>query len=181
MSRKFGAIRQLGFVVRDPIAAMHYWADTLGVGPFYVMENVTFGDYRYRGQPSPPPLVTLGFAHSDELQIEIIAQHNNAPSGYLDFLASGREGWQHVSSWFGNRHDYDSAYKKALDEGAEVIHEGSMGPARFSYFNTYGESGYGVAFELAEGLIPEFKPLLELLKSEAANWDGSDPIRPAPQ
>lgn len=180
MSRKYGAIRQLGIVVRDPIAAMHYWADTLGVGPFYLMEKVTFGDYRYKGQPSTPPLVTLGFAHSDELQIEIIGQHNDAPSGYLDFLQSGRQGWQHVSSWFANHADYNNAYTRAKAGDAEIIHEGTMGPARFSYFNTYGETGFGIAFELAEGLIPEFKPLLELLKHEAVNWDGSDPIRPAP-
>jgi hypothetical protein len=100
--RNFGGIRQIGMVVRDPRAAMLYWAEVLGVGPFFVSEDVTFEAYRYRGRPMPSPVVTLGYAQAGDLQIEVIAQHDDTPSCYLEFLASGREGLQHLSSWFQN-------------------------------------------------------------------------------
>ena len=36
MSRTFGAIRQIAFIVHDLDAALRYWTETLGVGPFFV-------------------------------------------------------------------------------------------------------------------------------------------------
>ena len=40
MSRHFGAIRQLGYVVPDIEAAMDYWSRTLGVGPWFYNPRV---------------------------------------------------------------------------------------------------------------------------------------------
>jgi len=35
MSRLFGEMRQVAFVVRDLDQALRYWTETLGVGPFF--------------------------------------------------------------------------------------------------------------------------------------------------
>ena len=40
MSRFFGEMRQLGYVVPDIEAAMDYWSRTLGVGPWYYNPKV---------------------------------------------------------------------------------------------------------------------------------------------
>ena len=55
MSRTFGAIRQIAFIVRDLDTALRYWTETLGVGPFFVLRRSTPADYCYRGKPSPAP------------------------------------------------------------------------------------------------------------------------------
>ena len=55
MSRIFGEMRQIAFVVRDLEKALDYWTRTLGVGPFFVMRDVVPDNYRYRGRPVPPP------------------------------------------------------------------------------------------------------------------------------
>ena len=55
MSRVFGPIRQIAFVVRDLDASLRYWTETLGVGPFFALRNVSPVQYQYRGQPSEPP------------------------------------------------------------------------------------------------------------------------------
>lgn len=180
MRRDFGGIRQMGMVVRDARAAMLYWAETMGVGPFYVAEKVTFQDYRYRGQPAQSPVVTLGYAQAGDLQIEVIQQHDDAPSGYRDFLLSGREGCQHLSSWFDSRAAFDAAYAAAIAAGATVVHEGSAGGPRFAYLSTIGDTPYGLDFELAEGMLPMVAPARALLTESARTWDGSDPIRPMP-
>jgi hypothetical protein len=40
MSTRFGAIRQIAFVVRDLEPALDYWTQTLGVGPFFVFRRI---------------------------------------------------------------------------------------------------------------------------------------------
>ncbi|CAN5698325.1 hypothetical protein BH09ACT9_BH09ACT9_22900 [soil metagenome] len=35
MSRYFGPLRQLGFVVNDIDSALKHWIDVVGVGPFF--------------------------------------------------------------------------------------------------------------------------------------------------
>ena len=46
MSRHFGAIRQLGYVVHDIEAAMDYWSKTLGGGPWLYNPKVPIKNYR---------------------------------------------------------------------------------------------------------------------------------------
>ena len=127
VSRFFGATRQIGYVVRDIQRAMEFWSGTLGVGPFYVIRGIEFRNYRYRGHPSRPPVIDVAFGNSGDVQIELIQQTNDAPSAYREFLSAGREGMQHVSSWFSDHAEYDRA-RAALptimeqsDGGAKVI------------------------------------------------------------
>ena len=39
---------------------LDYWTRTLGVGPFFALRNLSPEQYRYRGQPSPAPVVSPG-------------------------------------------------------------------------------------------------------------------------
>ena len=48
MSRFFGEIRQLGYVVPDIEAAMDYWSRVLGVGPLFYNPKVPIKNYRYQ-------------------------------------------------------------------------------------------------------------------------------------
>ena len=39
MSRLFGPLRQMGFVVRDIDKAMRHWIEVCGIGPWYIAEE----------------------------------------------------------------------------------------------------------------------------------------------
>lgn len=177
---RFGSVRQLGIVVRDAKATMLHWARHMGIGPFFVIEDATFNDYRYRGAPVPSPVCTFGYAQAGDLQVEIIAQTNDAPSGYRDFIAAGREGCQHLSSWQATDEEFDAVYAQALSSGAQLMHEGYAGASHFAYFATGEGLAGGMAFEIAVGLRPELLPVHAMLREAYANWDGSDPIRRMP-
>lgn len=177
MVPKFGSVRQLGVVVRDAHATMHHWARHMGIGPFFVVENATFEEYRYRGVPGPSPVCTFGYAQAGDLQVEIIAQTNDAPSGYLDFLNAGREGCQHLSSWQATDEEYDAVYTQAIASGAQLMHDGRADGSRFAYFATGDGLSGGMAFEIAVGLRPELLPVHAMLRAAHDSWDGSDPIR----
>lgn len=171
-----GGFSQLGMVVRDAEATMRYFGETLGIGPFFVMSGVMPGEFRYRGQPSEPPVLTLGFAQAGPVQIEVIQQHNDAPSAYTEFLAAGREGAQHMSIWFDDRDAYWRAREKLLAAGLVIAHEtGPEEPARFAYFESRIPGGLMV--EIAEAKTPATGGMFDRFADAAKDWDGEDPIR----
>lgn len=177
MTRLAGPIRQIGVIVHDAEAAIRHWAENLGVGPFVVFRKMSFdADYRYRGRPAEPPVVTIAIGHSGPLQIEIIEQHNFAPSGYRDFLAKGMEGMQHVSPWCSSREEFDATYRRLLDDGLEVIHEGRPqgSDIRFAYFNRPGAGWPQI--EISEALLPASQPLTDALERLHNSWDGKQTI-----
>jgi hypothetical protein len=177
MSRTFGEIRQVAFVLRDLERGLRYWTETLGVGPFYVLRDLVPESYRYRGEVVPAPRVSIALGFSGDVQIELIEQHDDRQSAYRDFLASGREGFQHVSSWF-TRPEYDPMRSRLLDKGFAIVHEGAIPGSgiRFAYFATETSPG-GLVFEISEGRDPAIYPLIEKILVEARSWDGERPVR----
>ncbi len=171
MSRRFGAIRQNGYVVRDVESAMEHWTGTLGVGPFFYFERVPIEDFRYRGEPSPIE-VSIALANWGDLQIELIQQRNDAPSMYRDFLAAGREGLQHVAVWTG---DFDHELGRLEADGFALGQSGCIGEGgRFVYLET--EAHPGTVVELSEISGPKGR-FFDHVRTSAASWDGSEPVR----
>jgi len=171
----FGPVRQLGFVVADIDRAMDYWTGTLGVGPFFVLHDIAFDEYRYRGQSAVSPVCTFGVAQWGDMQLELIQQENDAPSAYREFLSAGRSGIQHLSTWFAGREAYEAARARALGQGMALVHESRSEKGRFCYFET-GTAGVP-HLELAEALLPGSKELMDRIAEAARDWDGSDPVR----
>lgn len=180
MSHLFGSIRQIAFVVRDLDQALHYWTHTLGIGPFFVRRRVVPESFRYRGKLSPAPCISVALGNSGEMQIELIQQHDDRPSAYLDHLASGREGFQHVSSWL-TRAEYDATMERSLAAGIAVAHEGIVpgSGTRFAYFATETVAG-GVMYEIADVMEPAVYARMQLIADAARDWDGRDPVREIP-
>ena len=163
-------------MVRDLDAALQYWTEALGVGPFFVLPKLSPEEFRYLGQPSPPPLISIAFANSGDMQVELIQQHDDHPSAYRDFLEAGREGIQHVGAWL-NPKDYDATLAGQLAAGVSVVHEGRIPGrgVRFAYFAT--EAPAGVMYEISDLIQPHTYPLHQMIAVAAQEWDGSDPVR----
>ena len=171
MSRRFGPIRQNGYVVHDIEQAMRHWTEVLGVGPFFYFERVPMQDFRYRGEPSEIE-VSIALSQSGPLQIELIQQRNDAPSMYRDFLAAGREGLQHVAMW---TEDFDPLLERALADGLAVGQSGCIGEGgRFAYLET--ETHPGTVIEISEISGPKGR-FFEHVARTANGWDGSEPVR----
>ncbi|MBS0243467.1 MAG: VOC family protein [Proteobacteria bacterium] len=171
MSRIYGEIRQLGYVVRDIEAAMRHWTGVLGVGPWYYVDRLPLTSFAYRGTPSNPH-VSIALANSGGAQIELIQQRCETPSMYLDFLAQGPEGLQHVSTW---PVDYDATLARALAAGHRIGQQGASNRGPFAYFET--EGGHrGTCMEIA-AYTGTRKRQFDAIEAAARDWDGRDPIR----
>ena len=171
MSRLFGPIRQNGYVVHDIEAALAYWTEVIGVGPFWYFDRVPMDAFEYGGEPSPLE-VSIALANSGPLQIELIQQRNDAPSMYRDFLAAGNEGLQHVAYW---TESFDRDLARAEDAGFRAAQSGRIGDdGRFVYFETRSHPGTVVELSEVSGAKGRF---FEHIAQRAAEWDGSEAIR----
>lgn len=175
MSRHFGEIRQLGYVVHDIEAAMEYWSRTLGVGPWFYNPRVPIENYRYNGEAHVPHN-SVALANSGFVQVELIQTRNDVPSMYRDFLQAGRTGLQHVAYW---TNSYDADLERLLRQGFKPVMSGEVGQnGRFVYFDT--EYHPGTVIELSEVAGPKGK-MFDLIRAASESWDGvTDPVRPFP-
>lgn len=170
MSRIFGPVRQLGYVVHDIEAAMAHWTGTLGIGPFYLFPDVRIEDFEYRGTPQPVQL-KIALANDGDMQIELIEQVNDVPSGYLDHLHDHGQVLHHTSAW---TTDFDAAMARILKAGHRVLQSGRIGDNRLAYFETQGAYG-STTMELYD-VSGRATRLNDKLRQAARDWDGSDPV-----
>ena len=132
------------------------------------------GDRPGRSVPRQPCAVTLsiGFANSGDLQVEVIQQDDDTPSIYTEFLESGREGFNQLAWW---ATDFEAAVRAAESAGWPMVWSGGdEGTARFAYFEPPG--GPIPIIELME-ITPATTGLAALVRDAAQEWDGTDPIR----
>jgi catechol 2,3-dioxygenase-like lactoylglutathione lyase family enzyme len=178
MSRFFGEIRQLAYVVPDIEEAMDYWSSVLGVGPWFYNPKVPIKNYQYRGMHYEPHN-SVALANSGPLQIELLQTRNDVPSMYREFLEAGHEGAQHVAYWTEN---FDQDLARLEEQGFTVAMRGEVGEkGRFVYFENTVHPGLhpGAVIELSEVAGPKGK-LFRLIRESAQDWDGKNPVRPFP-
>ena len=171
MSRTFGQIAQIGYVVVDIEASMQQWIRH-GVGPWFYIERVQTDYFRHRGADSPVQM-SIALANSGDVQLELIQQRNDAQSMYREFLDSGHSGAQHTAYW---TTDFQDLYDRALAAGYTVGQEGQIGgeQGRFAYFDTEHDQGTVIEISDISGAKGQ---IFAYIRQEAANWDGADPIR----
>ena len=166
-----GPIMQLSFCPADYDAAMAYWL-SLGAGPFFEMPHVQLENVKFRGQPSPIDF-SMAIGYLGDIQIELIRQHNDAPSMYTEWLAEGREGVQHMCVLVDDIHE---ARRRVAAQGGTVLQEGELpgGAGAVIYVDTGG--GPGTVMDYLEIGEPG-RQGFAMMREAHRNWDGSDPIR----
>lgn len=173
MSYLFGPARQNGMIVEDLDAAVDHWVRNVGAGPFFVLRHVPLDHFTYRGRPSEPD-ISIALGNFGDLQIELIEQHNDAPSPYLHFRQHKGVGLHHISGW---TQRYDETLTELRDRGFTPDCEGGItGAARFAYFRADAVDGSVV--EVSDlGADNEFGAIHAMVRQAAVDWDGSEPVR----
>jgi len=166
------AILQNSWVVTDIHAAMAAWTATTGIGPFFLVEGVTIENQLHRGKPTALD-VTFALAQAGDIQIELVCQHNDAPSAYRDTVPAGVSAFHHMALYC---HDYDADFAAYSGAGADVAFTGSFGGKRFCYLDT--TPTIGCMIELIEASDTQ-DAFFERIRAAARDWDGRDPVRPA--
>lgn len=176
MSQNFGTVRQVGYVVRDIETAMSEWVK-LGVGPWFYKSEVPSTEFRYYGKPSALPKLSIAFANSGDLQIELIQQRNEAPTLYLDTLALQGPSAQHLAYW--TQDQFDAWCRTMLAQGWIEGHAGRMGAGRgrYAYFVNPRLRSAMVEISETSGGKGDF---FDEIRKASIDWNGSDPVRHLP-
>jgi methylmalonyl-CoA/ethylmalonyl-CoA epimerase len=166
-----GPVMQLAYVPKDFDAALQYWTETMGVGPFFLIENVKLEDMRYLGAPSDF-VFTMALAYWGDVQIELIRPENDSPSIYGSQYGANGDVLHHVCILTD-----DIAHARAYAEraGAKLLVEAKVGEDGAVI---YVDSGNGPG-SIVEILQPASgsDALFDMIKDAARSWDGSDPVR----
>lgn len=167
-----GPVMQLAFVPADFDAALRFWTETMGAGPFYLMEHIQAEDFKYRGEAATIDF-SAAIGYWGDLQIELIRQHDGAPSIFSTWRAQGLEGLHHVCIAVD---DMEQARKVCAAAGATVMQEARFrgGDAEVIYVDTHG--GQGTMVELWKG-DDAGRAFFAGLREAARGWDGKDPVR----
>lgn len=164
---------QMAFVVTDIEAACRRWTKATGIGPFFLLSNISLTEINYRGAPSDGLDFSVAIAQSGGVQIELIEQHCDRPSAYRDLIASGASGFHHMGLYCD---EYDANFAWYARQGYVPAVDGKLGDMRFAYFDTSADLGCMV--ELIEQ-NPAQDELFARIAAAAEGWDGvTDPIRP---
>lgn len=171
MQNLFGPVFQTAFVVEDLDAALHHWTRTMGVGPFWVFDHVQFDEIYFRGQPTHAD-TTMALGYWGTLQIELIVQHNKAPSIYTQFLDRGYRGMQHMAVM---TDDVDAQVQRLKPLGITPTQYGKVKDGiRFAYVSS--DFHPGGMIELVEA-TNEIVAAFDFMQAAARHWDGKDPVR----
>jgi hypothetical protein len=162
---------QLCWVVPDVHAAVKAWTGSAGVGPFFLFEQVTFENARYRGQPAESPDITAAMAQAGEVQIELVCQNDDRRSVFRDLVPAGQTGFHHTALYCS---DYDANLAAYTEAGAQVAFSGLMLGSRTCWVDTTAKLGFMV--ELIEA-NPVADSIFARFRAAAENWDGTDPLR----
>ena len=166
-----GEVMQLAYVPADFDAAVDFWVKTMGAGPFFALNHVQLDDVTYRGTPSNIDFSML-LGYWGEMQIELIRQHNDAPSIYTAWRDAGHEGLHHVCILVD---DMDHARRVCASAGAAVAQQGKLaGGGEVIYVDTGG--GPGTMVEILKG-GEGMTGLFAMIRDAARGWDGADPVR----
>ena len=163
-----GPVMQIAFVPEDFDAAVRHWTQVMGVGPFFLLENIQLEDSRYLGAPNTC-LFSIALAYWGDLQVELIRQENDAPSIYRG--AAG-QGLHHICLI---TDDIAAARATAEAAGATVLVEGKVGAdGAVIYVDSGGGPGCIVeVLQPATGMLD----LFAMIRAAAQDWDGSEPLR----
>lgn len=164
-----GPVMQIAFVPDDFDAALDHWTRVMGVGPFFLLENIRLEEMRYLGAPSDC-VFTIALAYWGDLQVELIRQENDAPSIYRDQSNGGA--LHHVCVL---TDDIARARRVASEAGAALLVEAKVGAdGAVLYVDSKGHPG---------GIVEILQPasggegLFAMIREAARGWDGADPVR----
>ncbi|MDR2857006.1 MAG: VOC family protein [Novosphingobium sp.] len=168
--KAIGNIVQIAYLPEDFDAAIRHWTEIVGVGPFFLLENIRLGEMRYRGQPSDAEF-SIAIGYWGDMQIELIRAENDAPSIYTGEYAV-KDRVHHVCIFVDS---IAEARKACAEAGAEILVEGKVGnTGEVIYVDAGG--GPGHVIELLQPMAGS-DSLFAMMKEAARNWDGSEPLR----
>lgn len=166
-----GPMMQAAYVVEDIDAAIAQWAG-LGLGPFLVVRNMRYDLYEFERSVGDIEL-SVAFAYSGDLQIELIQQHCDTPSVYRSAEGALLLGLNHLGT---QTVDFEADERRMTDAGF-ILRQRAVSNATGIEVRYYA----GAQASLVELIrLGDGGQFFEFLKNQARHWDGVSPYLDLP-
>jgi hypothetical protein len=163
----------LGYVVDDIPAAVEHAVAAFGAGPFFLISHLPFDEVTFDGEPAAYDH-SSAFGQWGPVMVELTQVHSAEPAGLAEAFSGPTPRVGHVA-WLSDELDAESA--RLARAGIPLFHTGRSGPVRAHWHDARATLGHHVEV-LQRG--PEVEGFYALIRSSAEDWDGSEPLRPAP-
>jgi hypothetical protein len=162
------AIVQQAYYVSNLDAAIERWHGMLGIGPFFVRRHIALPEVRYRGRPTTLD-ISAAYVQAGSIQLELVTQHDDLPSGFRDMYRGDEQGLHHVAVI---PEDYAGLIARYESLGCPVTTELRTASGRgAAYVDTRALNGHMLEIYLPnDGL----RALYAQVADAAASWDGRD-------
>ncbi|MEM9042761.1 MAG: VOC family protein [Actinomycetota bacterium] len=171
MSASAAPVAQIAYFVTDIRRSAAAMVESLGAGPFHVIDRIELSSCVHRGRPAD-------FVHSSaygqwgSVMVEFVQQDSAGPSPFRDMYAPGEEGIHHVATIVPDLH---AAIADHADHGRELasIQTTTTG-TEFAFVDATADLGHMIElYEPSDGLLGFYA----MIRAAAEGWDGVDPVR----
>jgi hypothetical protein len=162
---------QIAWVVPDLRAAVEQWIHGMGMGPFFIYDHVHLSGYLYRGAPFELDQ-SIAIAQAGAMQLELIQVHTEGITPFSEVIPRGKPAIHHIAVVAS---DLERETAEYVSHGYTILAEGNTSGVRFAMIDTWAKHGCMIEL-LADH--PLLRQSAKVIANAAAEWDGTDPIRP---
>lgn len=165
------AVIQIAYAVPDLRAAISWWIEDMGVGPWFVIDRIGREGTTYRGQPGSAEFA-IAMAYSDKMMFELIQPLDDKPSMYKEARERNGYGFHHVAKIRPNARQLAEACEA---KGRSIVFHSPTPGGGEVFFIEGGEHAPGYI-----ELVEDNEPTRELFKAvwrASVDWKGDRPIR----
>ncbi len=168
---EFGRVVQFAIHAPSIEALARRWSHDMGAGPFYLLERIALAKSFYRGAPAR-------FDHSSaygqlgDIMIELIHQHDDAPSAVRDMFAAHETGLHHAAIFVDA---IDAAIGEAARRGMPIALDAATADGvRFVMADARAQHGCMLEFYEPSDALRKF---YAFIRRKSVGWDGNDYLR----
>ena len=161
-------IIQNAYYVADLDLAITRFHNLWDLGPFFVRRHIGLENVLYRGEPAALD-ISAAYTQAGNIMIELVTQHNDAPSIFRDRFAAHESGFHHVALDFG---DHDSQVEAFNSRGFESVTSFKTNEGRgATYLDTFELLGHATEIYIVNDSL---RALYAKVRDAASTWDGKD-------
>ncbi len=166
-----GPVVQIAYHVPDPERAAVDFSRRFGWGPFFYFEHIPLARCCYRGSPATFDH-SSAYGQAGELMVELITQHDDAPSVLRDLYARDTVGVHHVAHFVPSLPAaMEDARRAEIDIALDAC---TSTGTQFVMLDLTLELGHMIEIYEGRGDLIKF---YRYVQRAADGWDGSDPLR----
>ena len=161
-------IIQNAYYVADLDLAITRFHNLWDLGPFFVRRHIGLENVLYHGEPAALD-ISAAYTQAGNIMIELVTQHNDAPSIFRDRFAAHESGFHHVALDFG---DHDSQVESFNSRGFESVTSFKTNEGRgATYLDTFELLGHATEIYIVNDSL---RALYAKVRDAASTWDGKD-------